>query len=306
MRTTWGRHERRSTPRMTAPTTATPTTSKTQQTDMPTTTTATAAPATPAGAPATGTEPVLSQLSETTHADVARLIGASLQADPVSADPRPSQRASDTAVAAVSAHLAVMEATVYPEMQRYLHERRARARLRALRRSAREVESIARGIEQLVYGDQHRPPEPLPALRARLSELMAAHAEEEDALVAELEERMPAAERHRLVRAVEQGMRHAPTRPHPHLLFRTHLGARLVVRLAGRWDHILDTMDARMVAGTPVAPPCPPSLWGWYLLGRPVFPEPATAAASQGATAATSHDATGRAESATTNPPTSR
>jgi hypothetical protein len=224
--------------------------------------------------PAAGAESSLSQLSEATHADVKRLIDVSLNGEPLAADPRPSLRASDAAVAAISAHLAVMEVTVYPEMKRYLHDRQAEARLRALRRSARELTSIARGIEQLVYGDQHRPAESLPALQAQLSALIAAHAEEEEALVAELEERMPPAAQRQLGDAVERERRHAPTRPHPHLLYRTSLGARLVVHLAGRWDHLLDTLDARTAAGAPVTPPPTPGLWGWYLLGRPVAPTP--------------------------------
>jgi hypothetical protein len=199
-----------------------------------------------------------------------------------------------------------MDATVYPAMERDLHDRRAKARLRALRRSSRRVTSVARGIEQVLYGDQYRPPESLPALQVHLSELMTAHAEAEEALVADLEAQMPPAERPKLRRDVEQVRRHAPTRPHPHLLFRTRIGARLVVRLAGRWDRLLDTLDARAVVGAPVTPPRTPGLWGWYLLGRPASPTPPTGIRDTAAASRYAGGTAARADTPTTTNPGSR
>nr|MDT0667030.1 hypothetical protein [Micromonospora sp. DSM 115978] len=60
------------------------------------------------------------------------------------------------------------------------------------------------------------------------------------------------------------------------------------MNVAGRWDHVLDTMDARSAAASPVRAPAPSGLWGWYLLGRPTAAEPSTAAEPE-RTSATSY-----------------
>jgi hypothetical protein len=160
-----------------------------------------------------------------------------------------------------------MDTVIYPEISRRVPgSRRALAGLRML---TREAFSIMRGIEQYVQGDTNRPAESIGDLRRHLADLMAAHVRGEDELLRELEARISDSDRRELTERFERALRHAPTRPHPHLVRRGPFGGRAALRLAGRWDHLLDTMDSRAVAGAPVRAPAPSGLWGWYLLGRP-------------------------------------
>lgn len=218
----------------------------------------------------------LRALSSAAHADIARLVDVSQHEQQVAGDPRRALLATDAAVAAVSAHLAVMEVTLYPEIASRLPN--GKARMHKLRHQARDVDSVARGIEQMIYGDVHRPIVTIASLRDELADHVAVHAHAEDVLVAELEQELSDSERERLAKKIAARTRHAPTRPHPRLHFPTRAANRLAMNVAGRWDHVLDTMDARSAAGTPVRAPAPPGLWGWYLLGRPTAPETETTA----------------------------
>jgi len=187
-------------------------------------------------------------------------------------DPRQALRASDAAVAAVSAHLSAMEAVVYPEMARRVPG--GRARVAELGRLARRCSSVMRGIEQYVQGDLNHPAESVAGLRRDLAALLAEHARAEGDLLRELDDVLVPAERVRLLQGFADAMRHAPTRPHPHLGHGGIFGGRLAIRMLGTADHLLDVMDSREVAGAPVRAPAPAGLWGWYLLGRPTSPAP--------------------------------
>ncbi|OAA25642.1 hemerythrin HHE cation binding domain-containing protein [Frankia sp. EI5c] len=184
-----------------------------------------------------------------------------------SADPRLTLHASDAAVAAISAHLSVMEGVVYPEAAAVLP--RGRARTAALRETSHRAALLMRGLQQYVQGDRYQPERGPGELCDELAEFAAAHARAEERLLADLEERLGGPRARRLQADFERAMRRAPTRPHPHLGHGTSLPTRLAARLAGHWDHLLDTVDARAVAGRPVRAPAPAGLWGWYLLGRP-------------------------------------
>jgi hypothetical protein len=212
----------------------------------------------------------LMTLVEAAHQDAAHLIelsraGSDTEGQP--SDPRQALHASDAAVAAVSAHLSAMEGVVYPEMARRVVG--GRARVADLGRLARRCSSVMRGIEQYIQGDLNRPAESVAQLREDLAVLMAEHGALEDELLRELAETLSDDERKDLLDRFADAMRHAPTRPHPHIGHSRVFGGSLAARLVGHWDHLLDVMDAREVAGTPVRAPAPAGLWGWYLLGRP-------------------------------------
>ncbi len=199
------------------------------------------------------------------HADATRLVALTFTESGTSADPRRALRAADTAVAAISAHMYAVQTSVYPMARRHLPD--GRARVAGLYAGAHETASVMRGISQHIQGDVHRPDESMGMLRARLAELEEQHEAAEDSLVADLEEMLSDEERRRVVTSFRRAMRRAPTRPHPHVPHTAVVGG-LVLRFAGSWDHLLDTMDARVAAGGPVRAPAPPGLWGWYLLGR--------------------------------------
>jgi hypothetical protein len=221
----------------------------------------------------------LTTLVDAAHEDAVRLVemargrgDAAGAPDGPPTDPRQALHASDAAVAAVSAHLSAMEAVVYPELARRVPG--GRARVAELGRLARRCSSVMRGIEQYVQGDLNHPVDSVASLRRDMAGLLAEHAQAEDGLLRELEERLSDPERARLLDRFADAMRHAPTRPHPHLGHGGIFGGSLAVRLLGTFDHLLDVMDAREVAGAPVRAPAPAGLWGWYLLGRPTSPAP--------------------------------
>ncbi|MCL9761956.1 hemerythrin domain-containing protein [Frankia sp. AiPa1] len=220
----------------------------------------------------------LATVVDSAHADAFQLIelagslGATAGQTGLSSDPRQFLRANDVAIAAISAHLSAMEAVVYPECSRRLPG--GRARVAELSRLARRCASVMRGIEQYVQGDLHHPAASVASLRRDLAALLTEHARIEDELLRALDAQLSDVERARLRERFADAMRHAPTRPHPHLGHRGPLGGNVTIRLLGTFDHLLDVLDAREVAGAPVRAPAPAGLWGWYLLGRPTSPAP--------------------------------
>jgi Hemerythrin HHE cation binding domain len=208
------------------------------------------------------------------HSDAQALIGAAGPAGgagPDPGDPRVGMRVFDAAVAAVTAHLCAMRTVFYPDARRRGGD--APAAVATLTASAREMASVMRGMEQYLNGDTHQPSETLSELRVDLAALFDTHVAVEEGLIASLEAGWSPAERDRATARIEKAMRHAPTRPHPHL---PRSGPMLApaVRVSAQWDHVLDTLDARAVAGRPIRQPGPPGLWGWYLLGRGTAPDP--------------------------------
>ncbi|MGF7236088.1 MAG: hemerythrin domain-containing protein [Frankia sp.] len=210
-----------------------------------------------------------------THDDVRNLLRAALEnPDTDVTDPRRGGRAFDALVAAVSAHLSSMRLVLYPRIRRSLPG--VRDQVRDLERGAREMASVMRAMEQHLRGDVHRPGESMDELHADLSDLFTAHVDAEAALVDQLEATWSLEEGRYWAGKTDASMRHAPTRPHPHLpRSRWLLGP--AVGATARWDHVLDTLEARSVAGRPVRQPGPPGMWGWYLLGRGTSPAETTA-----------------------------
>ncbi len=240
----------------------------------------------------------LLEMISASHDDATQLVKLTFTEAATSGDPRRALRAADTAVAAISAHMYSVQTSIYPVARRRLPD--SRPRIAELCAQGRETSSVLRGISQHIQGDVHRPGESMGALRERLAELEEQHIAAEDILVADLEKELSPDERRRLIMSFRRAMRRAPTRPHPYIPRSAVVGG-LVLRLAGSWDHVLDTMDARVAAGGRIRAPAPAGLWGWYLLGRPTpapAPTPDTASTastdvSSGASGAASTDAGG-------------
>ncbi|WP_322760356.1 hemerythrin domain-containing protein [Frankia sp. Cr2] len=214
----------------------------------------------------------LCEMIGASHDDATQLVKLTFTEAATSGDPRRALRAADTAVAAISAHMYSVQTSIYPVARRRLPD--SRPRIAELCAQGRETSSVLRGMSQHIQGDVHRPGESMRTLRERLAELEEQHIAAEDTLVADLEQALSPDERRRLVTSFRRSMRRAPTRPHPYIP-RTAVVGGLALRFAGSWDHVLDTMDARVAAGGRVRAPAPAGLWGWYLLGRPV-PSPDT------------------------------
>lgn len=190
------------------------------------------------------------------HDDVHNLFRALENPGADVSDPRRGGRAFDALVAAISAHLSSMRLALYPRIRRALPG--ARDQVRDLERGAREMASVMRAMEQHLRGDVHRPGESMDELHAGLKALFEVHEETETALVGRLEATWSLEEGRRFARKTDASMRHAPTRPHPHLP-RSRWLLRPAVGATARWDHVLDTLEARSVAGRPVRQPAPPA-----------------------------------------------
>ena len=95
------------------------------------------------------------------------------------------------------------------------------------------------------------------AVSTRFRHYLGRYAAAEGALVALLDERLPARDRDRIAARYRKALERAPTRPHPR---RPHTGAAYQVRfrLHGFWDRLLDTADARPGTGHDLPQPAPP------------------------------------------------
>ena len=98
-----------------------------------------------------------------------------------------------------------------------------------------------------------------------LHEHLDAHKVGQSELVDLLEQALTDAEQAIVIKAYQQALEHAPTRPHP------HLGrGGLVFRLDALRDRLLDVMDGRNVSVPRVARRrIIPGRWGSYWLGQP-------------------------------------
>ncbi|MBL7499634.1 hemerythrin domain-containing protein [Frankia sp. CNm7] len=206
----------------------------------------------------------LARLVGPVHRDATRLTAWSTTPTP-GADPRLVHRAGYAAVAAMCAHLDTMHRVVYPRVASALPH--AEGRLAQLRAGAHDMLVTMQGIQQYAQGDTHWPSAAVSELRGDLATQISDHAREEESLLREFDGATPAAERNRLVAEYERMLPRAPSRPHPYLM-RGRLAGPLGLFLA-RWDGVLDTMDSRVVLGTPVRAPSEVGRWGAWLLGQP-------------------------------------
>ena len=223
----------------------------------------------PAGAESEPPHREISQNLAGFHEALCKRLDEAGRAGATSMDPRSAAPPYDLLLSALSEHIAVMERVVHPELRRLGDERRARE-LAAL---AVDLVRAMRGIEQQLYGDARAPREPLPELHSRLLGLLARHVEVEHAALVDAEAAMGVDERRRLADLLEKAARHAPTRPHPHVPHVPWL-VPLTFTLSAYWDDALDAMDVRQVSGRRRREPKPVGMWGSYLLGYGMVPEP--------------------------------
>ena len=158
-------------------------------------------------------------------------------------------------IARLSGHLAAMWRAVYPHAG---GRSGADGQLRAacLRR-ARTVGWTLRLLECHLSGESSAVGLPVHDVSAKLAERLRSYRSAERALVTWLEDQVPAEGRDRLALGYGRALTRAPTRPHPRCP-RTGPLCRVAFWLYGRWDRLLDTMDARpgVGRGFPKVPSC--------------------------------------------------
>ena len=165
------------------------------------------------------------------------------------------------AVVWLSAHLAAMQHTVHRASKRTRSLAEARA-------ADRGLEALLRRAEQHFAGDSLAAGIDHVELDSALRRAFDVHCRTEKALLDELAESLPAEQLAGLVASYASALRHAPTRPHPHVPHRGALGA-LAFRIDALRDKMMDTMDGRHVPAPREAPfRKEPGRWGSYLLGE--------------------------------------
>jgi hypothetical protein len=162
--------------------------------------------------------------------------------------------ADHIAIARLSAHLAAMRHIVYPVARRQPGP--ARQVLVTYLDSARELDWALRLLHCNLTGEAFAVRHDPNAAYARFQHYLGCYASAEGALVALLDEQLPACDRDQVAARYRKALAHAPTRPHPR---RPHTGAVYQVRfrLHGFWDRLLDTTDARPGTGRGFPPPAP-------------------------------------------------
>ncbi|MBL7491571.1 hemerythrin domain-containing protein [Frankia sp. AgB1.9] len=201
------------------------------------------------------------------HRDATRLAAWVAEGAPSDADPRQIHHAGDAAVAAMCQHLATMDRLVYPDVAQVLpHTEGAIARLRA---DAHEMVLTMRGLQQVAQGDTHGRGKATAELRRGFLAAISDHGLIEEELLREYDDAAPAWRRDRLVAEYERLLPRAPSRPHPYLFARGPFASTLRFGVLGRFDELLDTMDARELPWAPVRAPGRVGPWGAWLLGQP-------------------------------------
>jgi hypothetical protein len=186
----------------------------------------------------------LSASIDATHRAVMAVLGSE---DPDDAD--------HLAIARLSAHLAAMRETVYPAARRQPGP--ARQVLLTYLGSARELDWALRLLHCNLTGEAFASHLDANAVYTRFRHYLGRYAPAEGALVALLDERLPACDRDQVAAQYRKALARAPTRPHPR---RPHTGAayHFRFRLHRFWDRLLDTADARAGTGLDFPQPAPP------------------------------------------------
>lgn len=165
------------------------------------------------------------------------------------------------AVVWLSAHLAAMQRSVHRAARRspYLAEVRA---------ADRGLETVLRRVEQHFAGDGLAAQFDESELDGALRRSFELHCRTEKALIDDLTESLPLEQLPALATAYADALRHAPTRPHPHVPHNGILGA-VAFRIDAWRDKVMDTMDGRHVPAPRDEPTRKtPGRWGNYLLGQ--------------------------------------
>lgn len=165
------------------------------------------------------------------------------------------------AVVWLSTHLAAMQHAVYPAA-------RHNQGIAAQRIADHALEVLLRSTEQHYSGDSLAAHVDETGLLTALREALERHCRAECELITELTSQLSSDELTRLGAAYSDALRHAPTRPHPHVPHRGLLGA-VAFRVDAWRDKVMDTMDGRHVpAPREVRHTKTPGRWGRYFLGE--------------------------------------
>lgn len=169
------------------------------------------------------------------------------------------------AVVWLSAHLAACQRTVHRSAG---HMHAASRALGASRAADLELERVLRRAEQRHAGDVLAAQLDEGRLADMLRRALDRHAMAERDLVNGLVERLDDVAVNELMASYDDALRHAPTRPHPHMPHRGLFGA-LAFRVDALRDKLMDTMDGRHVPAPRTLRETPnPGRWGSYLLGE--------------------------------------
>ncbi len=175
--------------------------------------------------------------------------------------PAQAHAAYDAVVAELTRHLFAMEAAVLPVAAHATHGQDAELRLQIDR--LRDLEAVQLELDHVHDAQAAN------ALWGSLVTLMRRHRDAEDRILAELDTRMDDKARAQAVDQLNRAWRSSPTRPHPHAVRRLGF-TRALYRVFGAWDHLLDTLDSRVIPQIPSQPRRPAdSKWDGYILGRP-------------------------------------
>jgi hypothetical protein len=181
-----------------------------------------------------------------------------------------AEDAYDAEVAALSGHLAAIEAVLYPVARHRLDG--GRAVVATHQRLARRIERLMRLIEGRFYGDAYAIDRRVEPLQRRLASLVRAYRRSELELARRLDATLTTAQRRAVAESLDAAMEHAPTRPHPYTPHSRWL-AKLLFRVCAVWDNALDVMDNRRVPGRKSwRRTTPLTLWDRYVLA-PSFEE---------------------------------
>jgi hypothetical protein len=165
------------------------------------------------------------------------------------------------AVVWLSAHLAAMQRSVH-------RSARHTNGLVSLRVADHALEVLLRRTEQHYAGDSLAAQIDETGLDTALREALERHCRAEGEVISELVDAHGSDVLAVLTVAYADALRHAPTRPHPHVPHRGVLGA-VAFRLDGWRDKVMDTMDGRHVpAPRELRRTKTPGRWGRYLLGE--------------------------------------
>lgn len=145
-------------------------------------------------------------------------------------------------IALLSGHLAAMRVTVYPRAAGRAGA--DRQLLAACLSQARSVEWALRLLECHLSGEASAAGLPASAPLTSLSRRLECYWQAEQALVSWLEQRLAGDRREELAGRYRRALTRAPTRPHPRCP-RSWPLRPVVFWLHGRWDRVLDTVDAR-------------------------------------------------------------
>jgi len=170
------------------------------------------------------------------------------------------------AVVWLSAHVAAGQRAVHHAARNLSGV--ARLAVTRARAADHDLEVVLRRAEQRYSGDSLAAQLDTARLERDLRNALDRHALAECELVTAIADQLGASVTDEVAASYDAALRHAPTRPHPHVPHRGLLGA-VAFRVDAMRDRVMDTMDARHVPSPRVERRRrPPGRWGLYLLGE--------------------------------------